>query len=849
MRKKLISTLAVCSIACCIGGMSFIRANADNYDEAFNSIVPLPGAAVRLDKDNLTPDDTDKHGIRFQAVIPVDTYKVLEGTETETRTVNYGMIIAPLDYETTYGEFTKENLFGENSKYYIDGVTEAKTGLTALTGKDRANLEDYAADPTKKIVSGALLNIPTTQLTREFVGIPYIRVMENGVNTEFYVAEYKDARSMVYVAQRAIQSGTLEDAEEKYLTENYVEYNDGTTNVASKEYTYTVEHIAVDKNGKELEILESYTAEKETIGTEISVNPNEYVDYTYDANMSNAEDIVYANNRTTLKLYYKLDIAVTPHLRQTGGKLFEGMSLEKETEGEFAGAYKYVNGQLGRANTVEDYKNYKYGHFGVYFDEVFNANLSYDEEKQKFFVSGYQYVVLDFYVTDTVYSIDFRHGDKVAEGWAQEKVAGAGLGSDAFTIYDKYGAKVNKWTAGEWYTLVIKPTPGKMLSIQTNAAKDSTVVPVMYIKNVTYKKGLFPTLSVNTAKGAAPLEKQTSGNFTGAYKYTNKNDTSVDQWGMAGVYFNEVYPATGGGYNSAFHDAGYKYIKLDFYATDSVDEILFSEDWTTQNSHNSTIAAGVTLGSAVDGIYEIYDENGNKVNKWTANTWCTLLIKPTVITDGSDHPLRIQPKTSNVGTAEEAPVMYIKNVSYESEHPFPMKPTLSVKSGLATLEQVTEGEFAGAYKYTNTLSGDQAGASGFYFNEINPAGQAHTTTFHDEGFNYVKLDFYATETVYSITFSENWLGGQELRNSRDVKPGDTLSSNVDGIFEIYDANGNKVNTWTVGQWYTLLIKPTVATAGTWDYPLRIQANAENTSADKPVMYIKDVTYLATNPFI
>ena len=238
MKKKLISTLAICSIACCIGGMSLIQANADTYDDAFISIVPLPGAAVRLGKNDndLISEDMSAHGLRFQAVIPTDTYTALEASETETRTVNYGIIIAPLDYETTYGEYTKDNLFGTNRKYYIDGVTEAGNGLRALTGKDRATLGDYEADTTKKIVSGALLNIPTSQLTREFVGIPYIRITD-GDNSEFYTAEYKDARSMVYVAQRAIQSGTLTAEESTYLTDNYVNYKDENTDVASKQYT------------------------------------------------------------------------------------------------------------------------------------------------------------------------------------------------------------------------------------------------------------------------------------------------------------------------------------------------------------------------------------------------------------------------------------------------------------------------------------------------------------------------------------------------------------------------------------------------------------------------------------
>lgn len=359
---------------------------------------------------------------------------------------------------------------------------------------------------------------------------------------------------------------------------------------------------------------------------------------------------------------------VSVHLRQDNGALPTGMSLEKQTSGDFAGAWKYVNGQLGRAGT----SNLRYGQLGIYFDEIFNANFG-NSIAHPFFEVGYQYVKLDFYAESSVYSIEFRHGDNANEGWLQESKPNVAFNSSIFTIYDKDGDIVNKWTTGEWYTLLIKPTNGKMLSVQTNAETATSGAPVMYVRNLSYEPENpmpnKPTLVVNTAKGAT-IDKQLSGDFAGTFKYTNKNDSTVDQWGGSGIYFNEIYPPTGSGYNSAFHDAGYNYIVLDFYATDTVDKIMFSENWANESARNSTVEAGVALGSAVDGLFEIYDKDGNKVNKWTAKTWYTLVIKPSVVPGTNNHPLRIQPKTNDVGTAEEAPVMYIRGVTYVAAHPF-----------------------------------------------------------------------------------------------------------------------------------------------------------------------------------
>ncbi len=110
-----------------------------------------------------------------------------------------------------------------------------------------------------------------------------------------------------------------------------------------------------------------------------------------------------------------------------------------------------------------------------------------------FFDNGYQYVYLNFYV-EAAYSLNLRYGDNATDGAISDLKPDTEFSSEVFSIYDENGNKVNKWTVGAWYTLVIKPVKSstgtcKWLSIYTRAETGtSTETRVMYLKNVSYLK-------------------------------------------------------------------------------------------------------------------------------------------------------------------------------------------------------------------------------------------------------------------------------------------------------------------------------------------------------------------------
>lgn len=927
MKKKLISAFAICSMLCCVTAGVAVNANADDYSNAIVSIDPLAGASVRINLEN-----EYYNGIRFQATVDKSVYDSLEESETATRTVDYGMIVAPLDYEAQYGAFTKENLFGESRKYFVDAADQAE-GLVQLGGGTMATLSEYEENSDKMILSGSLLNIVGSQLTREFVGVPYICITENDVK-EYYVVGYKDARSMVYVAQRAIndtESGLTED-ELAHLSTNYVNFKDEEAgiDIASKQYAYTVEHIALDPEGNEVEVLESVTADKTTIGTTVSVDANQYANYTYNAGISTTSDIVYANNRTTLKLYYVQDHVKISVLDSTYGEIspednkYAGKSYALKEDGrytfvvtppaEFNKAtqqlYAFVNGGLWIANGTEgkytidlsSYENgselklscmvdsfgplveagkgtytsfvsvtpttqsdnsvtYTYenqtsgkdgdkstnqnwGESGMYFPHAYDTRLNANQQRNVFFSKGYKYVRFDAkFENATSYSIrvenTFYH-----KNFGDAYDAKSGI----VRVVNRANTIVTTIAKDVWYTFYLQPTMGKAWMMWANGGSAETP-SIMEIANVEYLEEL-PNYNVNLhmrINGQLPerdasLEYKVDGDFAGAWKYTNGTlGTTNGVWGEAGIFFNEIYNGnTGYGAGQTFFNNGYKYVKLDFYAEESVYSISMQNAWSVGANYRH-LTANTTLPANT--AFAIYDADGNKVDKWTAGAWYTLVIKP----DTANPVFRIQ--TNAETKTSEAPVMYVKNVSYEKAKPFPTT-TLSVNTAKASLEMQTEGDFAGAYKYTNWSLGrgtNQSNGTGIYFNEVFSSGNGGANqTFFNDGYQYIVFDFYAEESVYSL---ELQIGSWSVNGNtwiEQVTAGKTFNSDY---VSIYNQNGEKVNSWTAGEWYTMVIKPLQCpAANAWEYPLNIQTNAQTATSAAPVMYVKNATYAAEFPF-
>lgn len=583
----------------------------------------------------------------------------------------------------------------------------------------------------------------------------------------------------------------------------------------------------------------------------LSVDDNYYMVSVYtNGGSEETPAIAYVKNIKYLMSYdipaYPVDpvepdsSAVSVHLRMDGNAVVSGMSLEMQKDGDFAGAYKYVNGQLGRAGNY----SHKYGELGLAFNEVYNANLGYNAELQPFFTMGYQYVKLDFYAESSVYSIDFRNGNTANVDWLMEVKSGVAFTSSVFEIYDANGAKVNKWTAGEWYTLLIKPIEGNMLFVQTNAQTADSEAPVMYVKNLSYETEnpfVRKTMVVNTA--FASLEMQTEGDFAGAYKYTNTSlGTVAGKYGDAGIHFDEIFNANTG-HSTAFTDAGYQYVVLDFYATESVYSISLVENWMSSADRVFTLTVNDTL---VSDMFAIYDANGNRVDKWTVGAWYTLVIKPHEEAQGGwTYPLRIQ--TNAETNASEAPVMYVKNLSYKAENPYAPKTenaTLYVRGDKGQHNKIVyqkEGDFANCWKFENGNYTSET-QSGFMFDKLQLANGTRITDFFDGGYQYIVLQFYVeTATVDSLDLRHG------DKTDRYFTNGTSCEKSNGEVFTVYDAEGNVVTALNAGEWYTLVIKPELYTDGKAS-GVYINLREMDSTQTVPVMYVKDASYSVEKPY-
>lgn len=176
---------------------------------ALTSFKMVNGASVYVSK-----TDENKTGIRFKATISSDEYNALTAKGAQ-----FGFIIMPADYvsDPSY-ELTVENLFGMNSVYcfetagHSDDCTKKHISQT---------LEPIITDVEGgKEISASLVGILTNNISRSFVGLAYVRIVDDthpSVDGEIYysyaLASFEggrmeeNARSMLYIAQVAVENG------------------------------------------------------------------------------------------------------------------------------------------------------------------------------------------------------------------------------------------------------------------------------------------------------------------------------------------------------------------------------------------------------------------------------------------------------------------------------------------------------------------------------------------------------------------------------------------------------------------------------------------------------------------
>ncbi len=320
--RNILLTLSAFSL-CFIGGVSTLKASAQEAQSVDVNTVKLAmveGAAIRYSRP--TDDSAEakeeaykKNGIKFVVALPEADYLGLEALEGKTYTsVSYGVLVAPEDY----GTLDPASVFGVGGEKKFDWSiwNEEKdvweyTGDGTYTRITNVISEKMVWNEQKSRYewSGSITNLKTANLDRKFQGVGYIAYtteVEGSEVTKYIFTEDNSVRSMVQVAQLAIDSGAYVGIDE-LLTESYI------TPVSDQERTYTVEHY--DEFGR----LFATTEGKATIDDSIDVS-GDYTEASASTEVRrrivngtfNAEDDrnvvsidrVYADATYTLKKYY-----------------------------------------------------------------------------------------------------------------------------------------------------------------------------------------------------------------------------------------------------------------------------------------------------------------------------------------------------------------------------------------------------------------------------------------------------------------------------------------------------------------------------------------------------------------
>lgn len=209
--KKWIFSLSALALCCMASGsaLSAVKASAAEVNNTVNTVnfQIVSGAAIRIDSN--AQDGKDENGIRYQITMPDSEYKALESNSAYD-SVSYGILIAPNEYVTKYGELNKTNVFGEEAVYDWavknengNWVYEGDGSKTRIMNFESDTLSPYSKNETVRTYFGSIVNLDETNIPRDFVGVGYIKYTKGSVTDYVFAQANDNVRSMSQVARLA----------------------------------------------------------------------------------------------------------------------------------------------------------------------------------------------------------------------------------------------------------------------------------------------------------------------------------------------------------------------------------------------------------------------------------------------------------------------------------------------------------------------------------------------------------------------------------------------------------------------------------------------------------------------
>ena len=518
--------------------------------------------------------------------------------------------------------------------------------------------------------------------------------------------------------------------------------------------------------------------------------------------------------------------------------------------------YKKANETIGGRNSAYKYETKINSSLKNSLIVASSMNDSYDESMYRMSKMG-NYYAFDIYpTTDSTLTFALNNGSTSASVTVDKTNVSE---FENWLIVLKDGKRQNTIKKNEWQTIVYAFNDAYddnqySASLTFSANNENSLV---YIDNCRYYKDnsfipneyeeeyIRPIVPENSLSSKISVERITSGDFKGSYKYTNKTSGEYEgdnqNWGESGIRFNGV--TTKDDQTAEFFTNGYRYIKYEMYLAENVSSISLrvsaDRNLTQYWMHD------IKVNSSIDNesIY-IFNSDETLAKSLERETWYTVYIP--VKYSSTDCGNTYITMYTNGGSEQKPAVAYIRYISYEDE-----MNTLFVRNDGAYADNVEleyikdEGDFKNSYKYTNKTSGEYEGnnqnwgESGVHFSKVTAKDDSESGAFFKDGYKWIKTDVYFDENVKSFTIRVT--GDQNMTNywEKDIKVNSPLNGR--NVY-LVDNHGNRTNYLKANSWYTLYIPFEYTSPDTGWTMVSLYTNGGSISSPS-IMYLKDISYL------
>ena len=263
--KKIIFSLLICLTLCfsALTAGSLIKANAADEEITIDNVSDLKmdvGASVRIGVAG-EESTAENCGIRFSFSLSEASYTALTAKYTDLK---YGIFVAPSNYnDETHRIDSESNL----STYYYWKVGEADGKIvydkTDISGKKRiicleGNEMKIGGTDGNYRFYGSVVNMLAANVSRDYVGIGYIKYTVDGETHYKFATANNNVRSMEYVARAAYEK---EPNHRESLKNLYLQDKGRTVEVLTAPVAVT----GLKADGTALELVTAGTADSYSV--------------------------------------------------------------------------------------------------------------------------------------------------------------------------------------------------------------------------------------------------------------------------------------------------------------------------------------------------------------------------------------------------------------------------------------------------------------------------------------------------------------------------------------------------------------------------------------------------------